>query len=146
MELADRLEERSYQFAVRVLRFCPDLPTTSEGYTIRGQLLRAALGTVANYRAARRARSRREFVACLGKTAEEADESALWTRLIIDGGVNGSEAAIWLRDEAAELQRVFGRSYGTARENLKREQATRAQRRQITKSPNHEITNSSKRP
>ena len=131
MEIADRLEERAYRFAVTVMRFCPYLPTTPEGYTIRGQLLRAALGTVGNYRAARRARSPREFVSQLGKTAEEADEACLWTRLIVDGGLCDTEAARMLREEASELERIFAKSYGTARANLRR--------KQIAKSPDYQL-------
>jgi four helix bundle protein len=133
MELADRLEDRAYRFAVRVLRFCPRLPSTPEGYTIRSQLLRAAQGTVGNYRAARRARSRREFVSFLGKTAEEADETSLWTRLIVDGGICNSDEAGALCEEAAELMRIFGKSYATARDNQREVQLRRTGVRQPAK-------------
>ena len=141
MEFANDLEKRAYNFAVRVLRVCPHLPTTPEGFTIRGQLLRSALGTVGNYRAARRARSRKEFVSQLGKVAEEADEACLWTRLIVDAGLIQSDDAVALCSEAAELVRIFAKSYATARANLRRhQQIAKSRTRQITKLPNHQIT------
>ena len=134
MELADHLEERAYRFAVRVLRFCPHLPRSPEGATIRGQLLRAALGTVGNYRAARRGRSRKEFVSQLGRVAEEADEACLWTRLIVDSGLSETDDALALRSEASELERIFAKSYGTARANLRRErQIAKLRTRQLAK-------------
>jgi len=39
----------------------------------------------ANYRAACRARSKAEFISRLGVVEEEADESALWLELIMEG-------------------------------------------------------------
>jgi four helix bundle protein len=137
MDLAQDLEERCYQFTLRSLKFCRTLPRTPEGYTIRNQLLRATMGTVGNYRSARRSRSRREFVARLGKAADESTEARLWVRLTVDGEVSDSLEAQYLLDEATELEAILTRSYGTARANL-----TRAQSRQITKSPNHQITKS----
>jgi four helix bundle protein len=41
----------------------------------------------ANYRAACRARSKREFIAKLGTVEEEADESAYWIELITESGL-----------------------------------------------------------
>ena len=38
-----------------------------------------------NYRAACRGRSKAEFIAKLGVVEEEADESAFWLELIIEG-------------------------------------------------------------
>ncbi len=115
---ADQLEERCYQFALRTLRFCRTLPTDTEGYTIRAQLLRAGLGTVGNYRSARRGRSRREFVALVGKTLDESAEARLWYRLIVDGEVSRVAEARDLLQEATELEAIFSASYGTARANL----------------------------
>ena len=118
--IADQLEERCYQFALRTLRFCRTLPTNTEGCTIRAQLLRAGMGTVGNYRSARRGRSRREFVALIGKAMDESAEARLWYRLIVDGEVSGAPEAGTLLREATELEAIFASSYRTARSNLAR--------------------------
>ena len=46
------------------------------------QLLRAGTSVGANYRAARRARSKAEFVAKLGIVEEECDETIYWIELL----------------------------------------------------------------
>jgi hypothetical protein len=72
-------------------------------------------------------------VSQLGKTAEEADEACLWTRLIVDGGVCETETARTLREEAAELERIFAKSNGTARANLRRKQIAKLPNCQLAK-------------
>src|SRR4030095_4000604 len=81
------LIERTKQFALRVIKLVGELPRTIEGRAIASQLMRSGTSVAANYRAACRARSKPEFIAKLGTVEEEADESAFWLDLIIDGGI-----------------------------------------------------------
>ena len=76
------LLERTRSFAIRALRLCSHLPPGTEVALIKRQLLRAATSVGANYRASRRARSRREFVAKLSIVEEEADECLYWLDLL----------------------------------------------------------------
>ena len=82
---ADDLKKRTKQFALRILKLVAALPNTVAGKAIGGQLVRAGTSVGANYRAACRGRSKAEFVAKLGITEEEADESGYWMEIIIDG-------------------------------------------------------------
>ena len=81
----DDLKKRTKAFALRVLKLVAALPKTIAGRTIGNQLARLGTSVAANYRAACRARSKVEFVSKLGIVEEEADESALWLELIIEG-------------------------------------------------------------
>jgi four helix bundle protein len=72
------LQNRTKQFALRVLKLIEILPHTAAGRAISNQLVRAATSVGANYRSARHARSRAEFAAKLGVAVEEADESLYW--------------------------------------------------------------------
>src|SRR2546430_6586176 len=60
-EVAERLTERALRFSVRIMRFCRTFHDTWEGGFVADQLFRAAARTAANYRAACRARSHRDF-------------------------------------------------------------------------------------
>jgi len=60
-EVAERLKERALRFSVRIMRFCRTFHDTWEGGFVADQLFRAAARTAANYRAACRARSHRDF-------------------------------------------------------------------------------------
>src|SRR5919106_6480481 len=82
---AEELKKRTKLFALRILKLADALPPTIEGRAIKGQLVRAGTSVGANYRAACRGRSRAEFIAKIGVVEEEADESAFWLELIIEG-------------------------------------------------------------
>lgn len=79
------------------------------------QLLRSATSTGANYRAACRARSRREFIARLGVVVEECDETLYWLELIRAAGVGEPISVADMENEAEELLRVFVASIATAK-------------------------------
>src|SRR6266571_6754173 len=79
------LKARTKQFALRVIKLVDALPRTIQGRAVANQIIRSATSVAANYRAACRARSRAEFIAKIGVVEEEADESAFWMELIIEG-------------------------------------------------------------
>ena len=108
------LTERTRLFAVAVTKFCRTLPATDEAREAASQLRRAANSVRNNYRAARRGRSRAEFVAKLGTVFEEADEAADWLRYLRDAGI-GHDAD--LIAEGEELASIFGAAIRTARMN-----------------------------
>ena len=109
------LKERTKQFGLRVLKLVDSLPKTIAGRAIGGQLVRSGTGVGANYRAACRGRSKAEFVAKLGNVEEEADESAYWLEMIIDGNLLSRELCTPLLKEANELTAIFTASIKTAR-------------------------------
>src|SRR5580765_5270122 len=82
---SDELKKRTKQFSLRVLKLVAALPNTVAGRAIGGQLVRSGTSVGSNYRAACRGRSKAEFVAKLGVVEEEADESAFWMEVIIEG-------------------------------------------------------------
>lgn len=69
----DELEKRTKTFALRVVKLVDALPSKAAGRTFGSQLLRSASSAAANYRAARRGRSGKEFVAKLSIVVEEID-------------------------------------------------------------------------
>ncbi len=111
------LVERTRQFALRIAAFCRSLPETDEAREAARQLRRAATSTRANYRAARRGRSRAEFEAKLGIVFEEADECVDWLEYLRDSGMKADAALI---QEARELAMIFAKARKTARANTNR--------------------------
>jgi four helix bundle protein len=107
---ADEVKNRTKRFALRILKLAAALPTTIEGQVIRGQLVRAGTSVGANYRAACRGRSRAEFAAKIGVVEEEADESAFWLELIIEGAFLKESQVTPLLDEATELTKIMASS------------------------------------
>jgi len=91
------------------------LPDSREGRVLGQQLLRAATSVAANYRAACRARSHREFLFKLGIVEEEADESLFWLEFIAEAGIIPGEKLKELVSEASQLTAIFVASRRTAK-------------------------------
>ena len=117
-EHAKVLKERTMRFALRIMRFCKGLPDSWEARFIADQLFRAGARTGANYRAACRARSRRDFVNKIGTVVEESDESLFWLEFIGRAGMNDTAEQRDLLREADELTAIFTSSAKTAADNL----------------------------
>lgn len=82
------LKQRTKALALRVIKLVTALPKRSEPAMVIGrQLLRAGTSVGANYRAACRARSRKDMLSKLGIVEEEADESVYWLELLCDSGI-----------------------------------------------------------
>jgi four helix bundle protein len=81
---ANATAERLKRFAARVVTFARAMPKGSSVDAIARQLTKSGTSEAANFHAARRARSRDEFIAELAVAAEEAEETENCFRLITD--------------------------------------------------------------
>ncbi|PYS75018.1 MAG: four helix bundle protein [Acidobacteria bacterium] len=123
---ADDLKKRTKRFALRVLKLVAALPNTVAGRAIGGQLVRSGTSVGSNYRASCRGRSRAEFVAKLGVVEEEADESAFWMELIIEGELLKPRQVEPLLNEANELTKIMAQSRISAAKALARTRKSQA--------------------
>ena len=101
------LKQRTKEFSLRILKLVAALPKTIEGRAIANQLVRSGTSVGANYRAACRGRSKAEFLAKLGTVEEEADESAFWLEIIIEGKLLKPNRVESLLREANELVAIM---------------------------------------
>lgn len=109
------LAVRTFDFSTRCVRMVEQLPNSRAGDVIGKQLLRSATSVGANYRAARRGRSRAEFIAKMGIVEEEADETAFWLDLIVSTGLMSANRIDALRQEANEIVAIVVASIRTAK-------------------------------
>lgn len=118
----DALKKRTKQYALRTMRLVRSLPNNPEGWVIGKQLLRSGTSVGANYRAVCRARSAAEFIAKLGVVIEEADESAFWLELIIEGDILRKELVKPLLRETNEITAIMVAPSNTMRDGNKQSQ------------------------
>jgi four helix bundle protein len=128
---ADDLKKRTKQFALRILKLVAALPNTFAGRAI-GELVRAGTSVGANYRAACRGRSKAEFVAKLGVVEEEADESAFWMEMIIEGELLKPKQVEPLLNEANELTKIMAQSRISAANAMARNTKRQATSKMVT--------------
>ena len=102
------------------MRLVESLPKRGAGSVIARQLLRAGTSVGANYRAACRARSNRDFISKMGIVEEEADEAAYWMELLVEAGIVTEQKLSALMKEADELLAISVASIKTARGSSRR--------------------------
>ena len=95
----DELKYRTKQFSLLVLNLVEKLPNSISSRVVINQLAKSATSVGANYRAACRARSDREFAAKLNIVLEEADETQYWLEIIEEmKWINQSELEFPLKE------------------------------------------------
>ena len=101
------LAQRTKAFALRVMRLFCALPKSTQAQVIGKQILRSGTSVGANYREARRARSKAEFVAKMGDSLKELDETIYWLELLSEGGIVSARKLEPLQDETEQLLAIF---------------------------------------
>ena len=119
-DFAEEFRQRTKVFALRIMKLVDRLPSAPSCRVAGMQLVRSGSSVAANYRAACRARSEREFVAKLHITLEEADESVLWLELLSEGGHLPEGRLDDLLTEARAIMSILGKAEKTARDKQKK--------------------------
>ena len=114
------LEDRTTEYAKRVIRLCRALPKDSINSRLSGQVVGSAGSVGANYRAACRAKSGRDFLNKLKIVEEELDETMYFIELIVE--IKPELNEIWKKsyDESEELLKIMVKSIGTVREKIRK--------------------------
>jgi len=94
-----------------------NLPKTTEAQVLGKQLLRSGTSVGANYREAHRGRSKAEFIAKLGDSLREIEESGYWLELLSDSAIVPSGKLASLQDESGQLTAIFITIIKNARAN-----------------------------
>jgi len=110
----EELKARTKKFALRILKLADSLPRTPSGRTIASQIADAGTSAASNYRAACKARSRKEFIAKLGIAEEEADETQFWLEMTMESNLLPPKRLQPLYQEAREITAIFAASRKSA--------------------------------
>lgn len=76
------IEEKSFQFAVRIVKLCRYLRDEKKEFILSKQLLRAGTSIGANIAESQQAQSRPDFISKLCIALKEASETNYWLRLL----------------------------------------------------------------
>jgi len=110
---------RTKRFALDVLKI---LKVKSESDAFRmmaRQLMRCATSVAANFRAACRHKSQKDYVHKLNIVIEECDESVFWLEMLSESGELSEKLTNLLIREADELTAVFSKVKSSAIQRLK---------------------------
>jgi four helix bundle protein len=115
LSVADELEERLVDFAVRIIKLSACLPRNPAGKHIAGQILRSGTSPAPNYGEARGAESRADFVHKIRVVLKELNETSVWLRMIERSGLLKADLLGEIVHENSELCKIFAASLKTAR-------------------------------
>jgi len=116
---AEELKKRLKDWAIAVVLFTRKLPNSAEFKAVRNQLVRSAPSAAANYRAACRRKSGKDFLNKLKIVEEELDESMFWLEFIVALEIKFRPDIVLLYKEANELTAITVSSIATIRKKLK---------------------------
>ncbi|MBN1810877.1 MAG: four helix bundle protein [Anaerolineae bacterium] len=110
------IQERTFEFAVRVVKLINRLPRTTAGVVIGRQVVRSATSIGSNVEEADAAESKRDFIHKMSIAHEEARETRYWLR-IIQASLISDDNVQTLIQESDELVRILYSIVNTARKS-----------------------------
>lgn len=102
-----KLESRTKEFAVSIIRLSAALPNIPESLVVRNQMTKSGTSIGANYREANRARSRPDFKNKIKICESEASETQYWIEVILAAKWLSREQVKSVYDECSELLALF---------------------------------------
>lgn len=106
-ELRNSIQERSFEFAVKIVALSGNLPKTPAGYAIASQIVRSGTSVGANIQEGQSAISRKEFIHCINIALKEARETEYWLKIISKSQLVVSQKLILLLKEIDEIIRIL---------------------------------------
>lgn len=100
-------EDRTTDFAKRIIRLCRALPKDSINNPLLNQVVRSSGSIGANYREANEAVGRKDFIYRLRIARKEAKETNHWLELLKEANLEFSERMKELFQEVKEIRSIL---------------------------------------
>ena len=102
------LRNKSYQFALRVIKTYQFICSEKQEYVLSKQLLRSGTSIGANIEEAIGGQSDKDFLSKMSISYKEARESHYWIRLLKDSGYLTEKQTVSLLNDNEELLKIIG--------------------------------------
>lgn len=111
------VQQKSYAFALRIVKLYPLICKREMEFVLSKQLLRSATSVGANIEEAIGGQSKKDFYAKLTIAYKEARETKYWLRLLADAEYLKKEERESLINDIEELLRIIGSIQKTLNQN-----------------------------
>ncbi len=112
------LEERTLEYAKRILRMTKALPTNDANRYYSDQCIRSGSSVGANYREANDALGKKDFLHRLRISRKEGKESIYWIELIIEHNPELKKRIEPLHQEGIELRNILSTIINNAQKQI----------------------------
>lgn len=113
------LREKSYQFALRIVKLYQFVVSEKSEYVLSKQILRSGTSIGANVEEANQAESKADFIHKLSIAQKESFETDYWLRLLRDSNYLTTSQADSILKDCQELQKLITSSIKTAKAGRK---------------------------
>ena len=117
--MSNPIKEKSFLFAVRIVKFSKWLDDKSINYKLIDQVLRSGTSIGANVAEAISAQTKKDFAHKMHIAFKEANETIYWLELLCKAEIITEKTANELLIDAEELRKILASIIKTTRENLK---------------------------
>ncbi len=114
----DSVRDKSYAFALRMIKMYQHLTKDKQEFILSKQVLRSGTSIGANIEEASGAQSNKDFLAKMTIAYKEARETHYWLRLLHDSGYFTENAAISILNDCEELLRMLASIKKTTQSRL----------------------------
>ena len=111
------LKEKSFAFAIRVIKLAKFLREEKKEFILSKQIVRCGTSIGANIEEASGAQSNNDFIAKLHISLKEAKETHYWVRLLRDTDYISTEQAKSLIDDIDDIITILVKSLKTIKSN-----------------------------
>ncbi|MFC1595050.1 four helix bundle protein [Patescibacteria group bacterium] len=101
------LEDRTTEFAKRIIRLCKALPKNAMNNRLIGQIVGSAGSIGANYREANDALGKKDFIFRLKIARKEAKETIHWLEIIEEANLEFQSRMKDVKKEAHEIKNIL---------------------------------------
>jgi four helix bundle protein len=112
------LEEKSYKFALRMVKLYKYLIENKRDYILSKQLLRCGTSIGANVKEALQAESKPDFIHKLCIALKETSETEYWINLLYDSDLIDKRSYDSINNDCTEILRLLTSIIKTSRSNL----------------------------
>ncbi len=113
------VREKSFAFAVRIVKLYQFLRDEKKEFVLSKQLLRSGMSIGANVKEALQAESKADFVHKLSISLKEASETEYWLELLNLTNFIEEKAFVSIHDDCVELVKILTAITKSSRKNLK---------------------------
>ena len=101
------IQNKSFQFALRIVKLCRFLQDTQKEYIMTKQLLRCGTSIGANVAESEHAQSRADFTSKLNIALKEATETDYWLRLLHEAALLSDAEFQSIYADCQEIERLL---------------------------------------
>ena len=111
------IQEKSLQFAIRIVKLCKIIRNEKHEYELASQLLRSGTSIGANICESKNAQSKNDFINKLNIALKESDETEYWIRLLYKADILDKRGFDSIHNDCLEIIRLLTSIIKTSKDN-----------------------------